>query len=75
MEDSRTLAFLTMASWVCNAATSQAEPSSTALSLLRHSKHLLQPTQVFLKSPCLRGHRLFNTLSRRKAPLRFKTSM
>lgn len=46
-----TFAFPAMASWVHNTAVSQAEPSSTALSLLRHSKRLLQSTQVFAKSP------------------------
>lgn len=49
MDNGRMLApaFLAMASWVQNTAVSQAEPSSMALSLLRH-----QPTQVFTKSPC-----------------------
>lgn len=45
-------AFLAMASWVQNTAPSRAEPSSTALSLLRLSKCLLQPTQVAVESPC-----------------------
>lgn len=53
-EDGRTLvpAFLAMASSIQNKAVSQTELSSMALSLLRHSKNLLQPTQVFVKSPC-----------------------
>ncbi|KAM9599356.1 uncharacterized protein ACIBXB_004593 isoform 1-T3 [Morphnus guianensis] len=47
-EDGRTLvpAFLAMASSIQNKAVSQTELSSMALSLLRHSKRLLQPTQV-----------------------------
>lgn len=78
-QDGRMLApaFLAAASWLQNAAVSQAEPASTALFLLRHSKRLHQPLQASGKSPCqlLERPHVVQPLSRREAPLGFKTGL